>query len=167
MMFRRLLLALKPRFNTVGTYPAPKHHLGWLRDSGGFTIGFGDATAGWANRFGEFTRVKSVWAALLRLIWWALNPGASWRTMPLPLTSDRLPAAWRFATISVLLDELERRLADFLQGRDPALADWLLENISPGSRFEQEWRGQDGEHLREFYERIRVSNAPVRSREQP
>jgi hypothetical protein len=36
---RELLLTLKPRFNTVGTYPSPKVHLGWQQTDRGLWLG--------------------------------------------------------------------------------------------------------------------------------
>ena len=151
---RRLLLGLRPRFNTVGKYPAPARHLGWRRTEEGLAVGIGPATTGWERRFGGFTRIKPVYTALLRLIWRALHPGGRHHLMPAVLSTGRPPAAWMFCRPGSLADELDRRLLDYLEGRGPELPDWLQGVASPESGFEQKWCEQDAESLREFYERL-------------
>lgn len=155
---RTLLLALRPRFNTVGVYPAPAQHLGWRWTSDGFLLGLGEATDGWERRHGPFTRLKPVWPALLRLAWRTLYPGAELYEMPLPMIARKPPKFWLFSNREAgsqnIAEEFEKRLAVFLQGTSSDLPDWLLQSAPAHSKFEETWREQDALCLREFQERF-------------
>jgi len=154
---RDLLLVLRPRFNTVGVYPAPKYHLGLQEMSEGLWIGLGDATEGWERRYGEFARLRSVYAALLRLIWWTRYPEASLSNLPLPLLRSAPPAVWFFTKTNRAtcdLAELAHRLDEFFRGASPELADWLAKTPPPTASFERQWKEQDALQLREFYARL-------------
>lgn len=160
---RTLLLALRPRFNTIGVYPAPAQHLGWRWTDDGFLLGVGEATDGWERRHGPFTRLKPVWAALLRLAWRALYPGAALHEMPLPMIARKPPKVWLFSNrkpgSTNIVEEFENRLAVFLQGTSSDLPDWLLQSAPTHSRFEETWREQDALCLHEFQKRFH----PLRS----
>lgn len=156
---RSLLLALRPRFNTVGVYPAPGRHLGWRHTQEGLLIGIGEATESWPQRFGAFTRVKPVYSALLRLVWRASKPSVSIHQMPSPLTGNSPPAIWLFPELaqkenSTFLGELDQRLATFLRGESPDLHESLSRFATVASNFEARWREFDALALREFHERL-------------
>jgi predicted GIY-YIG superfamily endonuclease len=150
---RTLLRTLRPKFNTIGTYPAPKHHLGWRRIAGALVLGFGDATDGWENRFGEFPQLHLCYAALARLLWSALQGRTSVNEMPSALLRVRPPSVWLFPHRGAV-GELEPGLSDFLGGQSSELIDRLLQLAPPASRFDEQWREQDAVCLREFYERM-------------
>lgn len=155
---RELLRALRPRFNTVGVYPAPAHHLGWqLRDEG-LVLGIGEATDGWKHRCGPFTRIKPVFSALLRLTWRASHPSLPIHEMPLRLVARKPPAVWRVpkprTEAGVILTELTVRLEMFLRGQPSDFPDWMLSVVTPASKFEGQWRQEDAACLIEFQERL-------------
>jgi hypothetical protein len=154
---RELLRTLRPKFNTVGTYPAPRQYIGWRRSESELLLGWGEATDGWEHRIGEFTRLKPVHAALLRLLWRALHPTDPWSDMPSAFLRDTPPPVCRLResrhTGAALLGEVVPRLEGFLRGTLPEFPDWLR-NLAPGgSRFEEQWREQDALYLQEFFER--------------
>jgi predicted GIY-YIG superfamily endonuclease len=154
---RRLLLALRPKFNTAGKFPSPSHDLGWRPTKAGLEVGMGPGTAGWDRCFGGFTRLKPVYTALLRLTWRSLNPGQACYDMPAPLTAGRPPATWLFEGADG--KEFDLRMIEFVNGTGPGLVDWLIDRASPQSQFERQWCQKDAEILLEFHERIRGRKA--------
>jgi predicted GIY-YIG superfamily endonuclease len=141
---RVLLMMLRPKFNTVGTYPAQCHYIGWRRNGTELHIGFSQTAEDWDQSYGEFTHIKPVCAALLRLVWRALHPSEQIHRLPLPLTTDSPPSFWRFdesrSSGAASLDEIVHHLDDFFRGRSPTLSsirsggeDWG-EEVLRGSR---------------------------------
>ena len=57
---RELLLTLRPRFNTVGVYPAPALRLGWEAEPDAFAVGIGPDADDLAHRSGPLRRVRPV-----------------------------------------------------------------------------------------------------------
>ena len=163
---RELLRALRPRFNSVGVYPAPAHHLGWQWRDDGLALGIGEATEGWRHRCGPFTRIKPVYSAILRLAWRAMHPAAAIHQMPLRLGAKKPPAVWnlpkRSAEAEVTLQGLTERLEPFLRGQPSDLPEWLLSFGSLDSKFEAQWCAQESKCLVEFQERFtrNVGQAP-------
>lgn len=160
---RRLLLALRPRFNTVGKFPAPALRLGWQGTGEGLAIGLGPVTNGWERQSGDFTRLKPAYAALLRLVWRGLHPGRTCHSMPALLAIGRTPASWMFGRAGDMVSPLDRRLADFFQGTESAegaLPDWLAGLAAPGTAFDRQWCEQDADCLREFYRHHHGAAAP-------
>jgi predicted GIY-YIG superfamily endonuclease len=154
---RELLLALRPRFNTVGTWPAPEVHLGWRWTGGILTVGCGDSAEGWDQSIGPLRRLRPVYRAMLRLTWRAIHPEALLHEIPLALSNSRPPACWNFEPDACSRDsliELIDRLAAFLRGDSVDLVEWLLMTSPNISRFEQQWREQDAECLLEYFERV-------------
>ncbi len=158
---RELLRTLRPKFNTAGTYSAPRHHVGWQRSAEELRIGIDEATVGWEHRFGEFIHLKPVHAALLRLLWRALHPSAPVHDMPSSLLREAPPPVCRLRESSreqaAPLNEVTRRLDEFLRGAAPDFPGWLMKFGASGSRFEEQWRENDVLCLDEFYERQLVS----------
>ncbi len=155
---RELLLALRPRFNTIGTYPPFRLHVGWQRAGAGLAFGCGDTTRNWEQCHGPFRRVRPACAALLRLAWRALNPSVSIHELPGRLMRRGPHAVWLFSAersdLNGRVGELTAHLNDFWRGESLELIEWLLAAGPVGSRFEELWRAQDAEFLREFFARI-------------
>jgi len=155
---RELLRVLRPRFNTVGVYPAPEQHFGWQWTRNGLALGVGEVTEGWEQRHGAFRRTKPVYAALLRLAWKAQHPLATPHEMPAPLLTGSPPTMWLLSETrhvrGAKLAELAQRLEVFLDGQSPELPEWLLSFGRGASRFEDQWREEDALCLREFYARL-------------
>lgn len=179
---RELLLTLRPKFNTVGTYPASRHYIGWRRCSEGLLIGFSRTTEDWDRSYGEFTRVKPVCAALLRQVWRAVHPSEPIQNLPFHLTADSPPPLNRFNESrnagAVSLEEIERRFDDFFRGASSSFLDISPEPRSAGlaahravnslqeaglfssasggegvASFEDQWMEADRLCLREFFDR--------------
>ena len=102
-----LLLSLKPNFNRAGTWPATPCFLVWQGDETRLTLAISETPVeGW-QAFGPFgSGIVHLRAALVRLLWFALNP---------TLGSTAMPAGWvggclgGMATIS----DGQSRAADF------------------------------------------------------
>jgi excinuclease UvrABC nuclease subunit len=77
-----LLLALKPKFNRAGTWPATPRFLVWQWDETLALAISETPAAGW-QAFGPFgSGIVHLRAALLRLLWFALNPASGSTAMP-------------------------------------------------------------------------------------
>lgn len=78
-----LLLSLKPKFNRAGTWPATPRFLVWKGDGTRLALAISETpTPGW-QAFGPFgSGIVHLRAALLRLLWFALNPAAGSAAMP-------------------------------------------------------------------------------------
>ncbi len=81
-----LLLALKPKFNRAGVWPATPRFLIWRRTTQTLQMAITDTpTTDW-QAFGPFgSRIVYLRAALVRLLWFAANPA---------LDSTAMPAGW-------------------------------------------------------------------------
>ncbi|HAB18636.1 MAG TPA: nucleotide excision repair endonuclease [Verrucomicrobiota bacterium] len=153
---RELLLILRPRFNTVGVYPAPPQRLGWEISSDQVALGLGEGADGLSRNTRPLSRVRSAYAALLRLTWGMVHPKEPLSSMPVRLVNGRAPDRWcerRVQNLPRILDELAALLTEFFAGRSVALIDWFLESQVSESKFEQTWRTQDADRLREFFTR--------------
>jgi len=86
-----LLLTLKPKFNRAGVWPATPRFLAWRRNAQTLEFAITEMpTAGW-RIFGPFGGgIVYLRAALVRLLWFALNPGAGSTIMPAGWAHGRL-----------------------------------------------------------------------------
>ena len=81
-----LLLALKPKFNRAGVWPATPRWLVWRCTDKKLEFGITEIPNNGWQVFGPFgSGIVYLRAALVRLLWLAINPGA---------TSTDLPAGW-------------------------------------------------------------------------
>jgi predicted GIY-YIG superfamily endonuclease len=121
-----LLLALKPKFNRAGTWPASPRYLVWRRDGVRLALAISESPASGWQAFGPFGGgVIHLRAALARLFWFALNPATGSSTMPAGWMHGRLGAmalvtAARMAEPD--LSGLERILATLIAGDTDAFA---------------------------------------------
>lgn len=150
---RELLLALKPRFNTVGVHPSPKTSLGWRQTNDGLVLGCGDLPPDWMGRSGPVSGGRFLGAAILRLLWWTLHPALGWEQMPMALRRGKAPATWEFSLPPAEAGEVARRLGEFFQGMSPELVEWFVGGNARRPRFERAWVERDALRLWEHFDR--------------
>jgi hypothetical protein len=86
-----LLLALKPKFNRAGVWPATPRFLIWRRTAQTLELAITETpTTGWQS-FGPFgSGIVYLRAALVRLLWFAVNPASGSTVMPAGWVHGRL-----------------------------------------------------------------------------
>jgi predicted GIY-YIG superfamily endonuclease len=130
-----LLLALKPKFNRAGTWPATPRFLVWRSDGARLTLAISETpTAGW-QAFGPFgSGIVHLRAALIRLLWFALNPSSGSTTMPAGWAHGRLG---EIANISYTqscetdLHKVEMVLIPLFAGDNDGFIAWVCEQTKP------------------------------------
>jgi excinuclease UvrABC nuclease subunit len=124
-----LLLALKPKFNRAGVWPATPRFLVWRRNAHALEMAIIETpTAGW-QVFGPFgSGIVYLRAALVRLLWFATNPVSG---------STAMPAGWvhgRVGEIATVTDEqdsepncrsIETVLAELFAGDHDGFTAWI------------------------------------------
>jgi hypothetical protein len=118
-----LLRTLKPRFNRAGVWAGPPRFLLWRTGDKGLELVITKSPAtGWQD-FGPCgSGVIYLRAALVRLLWYAINPS---------LSSTSMPAGWwhgRLATIATLAGinkEVELELAKLFAGDTDGFLAWI------------------------------------------
>jgi excinuclease UvrABC nuclease subunit len=130
-----LLLSLKPKFNRAGTWPATPRFLVWQADGRRLALAISETPAeGW-QAFGPFgSGIVHLRAALLRLLWYALNSAAG---------SSAMPAGWahgqlgEIATISDARNResdfrrIELVLTELFAGDNDGFIAWVGERTKP------------------------------------
>jgi predicted GIY-YIG superfamily endonuclease len=149
---RELLLALQPRFNTVGVRPGQPGWLGWQRTAGGLVLGCGELTNSWPNGQGPLRQSRMLYEALLRLFWWTLHPTLGWEQMPLQFRRAKARPVWQFAIGPQEVESLDRGLAAFFNGTSPELVEWFVGSAAFRPGFERAWIQQDALWLLECFE---------------
>lgn len=149
---RELLLALQPRFNTVGVRPARRDWLSWKATGDSVTVGCGAAVKDWEQRFGPTVGVARIHGALMRLLWWTLHPVGHWAEMPRHFRAGKVPREWVFASADGEL--IGERLRWFFDGDSPELVEWFVWSAAWRTPFERQWIAQDAGALLEFYEKV-------------
>jgi len=113
-----LLLALKPKFNRAGTWPATPRFIIWRRDGRRLALAISETHASGWQAFGPLGGGANHFrAALARLLWYALNPTTGASTMPAGWLHGRLGAIALVAqahTVEPSFSALERILATLL-----------------------------------------------------
>ena len=130
-----LLRALKPKFNRAGTWPATPRFLAWRCDETKLVLAISEAPAADWQAFGPFgSGIVHLRAALLRLLWFALNPVAG---------STAMPAGWVHGHIGEIatLSDARSREADFREikmvltalfaGNNDGFVAWVGEQTKP------------------------------------
>ena len=130
-----LLLALKPKFNRAGTWPATPRFLAWRCDETKLALAISEAPAADWQAFGPFgSGIVHLRAALLRLLWFALNPASG---------STAMPAGWvhgHLGEIATLADarsreanfrEVEMVLTGLFAGNNDGFVAWVGEKTKP------------------------------------
>lgn len=120
-----LLRALKPKFNRAGVWSGPPRFLVWRNTKETLRLAITKTPqSGW-QEFGPCgSGVVYLRAALIRLLWYALNPS---------LGSTRMPAGWwhgrlaAIATLDEVSGELQSVLPKLLAGDTDAFVVWIGE----------------------------------------
>lgn len=126
-----LLLSLKPKFNRAGTWPAKPRFLVWQGDATRLALAISETPAADWQAFGPFGGgLLHLRAALVRLLWFALNPAVG---------STAMPAGWvhgRLGEIATISDARSRKpnsrgidvvLAELLAGDNDGFIAWVGE----------------------------------------
>jgi len=130
-----LLLALKPKFNRAGVWPATPRFLLWRRTAQTLELAITETpTTGW-QAWGPFgSGIAYLRASLVRLLWFAINPVSGSTTMP---------AGWvhgRLGEIAAITDaqnnkssssRIEMVLTEFFAGDHDGFIAWIGEQTKP------------------------------------
>jgi predicted GIY-YIG superfamily endonuclease len=130
-----LLLTLKPKFNRAGTWPATPRFLVWQWDETRLALAISEAPAADWQAFGPFgSGIVHLRAALLRLLWFALNPASGSTAMPAGWIHGRLG---EIATIfyarshEANFREIEMVLTALFAGNHDWFVAWVSEQTNP------------------------------------
>ncbi|HXJ73850.1 MAG TPA: nucleotide excision repair endonuclease [Candidatus Dormibacteraeota bacterium] len=130
-----LLLALKPKFNRAGVWPATPRFLLWRRTAQTLELAITETPAtGW-QAFGPFgSGIVYLRAALVRSLWFAANPASG---------STAMPAGWvhgRLGEIAIVTNAqnieansrtMEMVLTEFFAGDHDGFVTWIGEQTKP------------------------------------
>jgi predicted GIY-YIG superfamily endonuclease len=122
-----LLRTLKPKFNRAGVWPAKSRFLVWHRKQAKLTFAITEAPGlGW-NVFGPFgSSVIYLRAAMMRLLWYALNPATGSVTMPEGWLHGRLGIVSSLSTVPAFeSNEVENILIRLFNGDAEGFAAWI------------------------------------------
>ena len=130
-----LLLALRPKFNRAGTWPATPRFLVWQWDEARLALAISESPAAGWQAFGPFgSGIVHLRAALLRLLWFALNPSSGSTAMPAGWAHGRLG---EIATITYARSheanfrEIEIILTALFAGDNDGFVVWVGERTKP------------------------------------
>lgn len=127
-----LILSLKPRFNRAGTWAPPPHYLTWRVECCQVFIGLVENAEKEDRVYGPL-RGSGRWvkAALVRLLWLALNPSSD---------LSQMPAGWchaRFPEPAVLVcnesgDGVKSVLDELIRGNIEEFCSWVRARRAAG-----------------------------------
>ena len=144
-----LLRALKPKFNRAGVWPATPRFLVWRWAGRTLELAITEAPAiGWLV-FGPFGGgVVFLRAALVRLLWYALNPASGSTTIPQGWLYGRLGA---IANIEANEHEVNPALTKLFEGDTDGFVAWIGERTkSVVKAYDLEMRDSDLETVTNF-----------------
>jgi GIY-YIG catalytic domain len=123
-----LLRALKPKFNRAGVWPATPRFLVWRWAGQTLDLAISETPAiGWQS-FGPFGGgVVYLRAALVRLLWYALNPVTGSTDMPHGWLHGRIGAS---ATIAVSQSVVDLVLMKLFAGDTDGFVAWITERTN-------------------------------------
>jgi predicted GIY-YIG superfamily endonuclease len=122
-----LLRALKPKFNRAGVWPAKARFLLWRRQGSTLALTVAETPSSDWRSFGPFgSGVIYFRAAIVRLLWYALNPVTGSGTMPEGWLHGRMGA---IATVTSAKEHetVEKVLDDLFAGDAGSFAIWVNE----------------------------------------
>jgi predicted GIY-YIG superfamily endonuclease len=140
-----LIYSLKPKFNRAGTWAPPPHYLVWYVDNGRVTLSLTDRKQEDRENHGPLRGTgRWVKAALVRVLWCALNPSAGLSEMPAGWCHMRLPEP--AVMVCTGLDaEVRSALTDLTCGRFDGFSAWVQHrravNCNPRSFDQQVFEG--------------------------
>jgi len=123
-----LLRALKPKFNRAGVWPATPRFLVWRWTGQTLELAIAETPAiGWQG-FGPFgSGMVYLRTALVRLLWYALNPALGSTAMPQGWLHGRLGA---IATIAVNQSGVDLVLMKLFEGDTDGFVAWIGERTN-------------------------------------
>jgi hypothetical protein len=144
-----LLRALKPKFNRAGVWPATPRFLVWRWTGRRLELAISEAPAIDWLVFGPFgSGVVFLRAALVRLLWHALNPASGSTTMPQGWLHGRMGA---IATIEADHSEVDLVLMKPFEGDTEGFVAWIAERTkSLVKAYDLEMRDADLETVTNF-----------------
>jgi excinuclease ABC subunit C len=137
-----LLRTLKPKFNRAGVWVGPARFLVWRRAGKYLELATTKTPAAGWQQVGPFgSGVVYLRAALVRLLWYALNPCLGSQAMPEGWWHGRVGA---IASLEAPSDELEMILAKSFSGDTDKFAVWIAERTqSLAHAYDREMRDAD------------------------
>jgi predicted GIY-YIG superfamily endonuclease len=144
-----LLRALKPKFNRAGVWPATSRFLVWRWTGRTLELAITEAPPLDWQHFGPFgSGVVFLRAALVRLLWHALNPASGSITMPQGWLHGRMGA---IATIEADHNEVDLALTKLFEGNTDGFIAWIGERTkSLVKAYDMEMRDGDLETVTHF-----------------
>lgn len=137
-----LLRTLKPKFNRAGVWAGPPRYLVWRSTEAMLQLAITKSPQpGW-QEFGPCgSGVVYLRAALVRLLWYALNPSVGSISMPAGWWHGRLAA---IATLNGVSEEVESMLTKLLAGDTDGFVLWIGERTqSLAYAYDRETRDAD------------------------
>lgn len=123
-----LLLALKPKFNRAGVWPATPRFLTWHAHGQTLELAITETTAPDHPVFGPFgSSVIHLRAALVRLLWYAFHPATGSATLPAGWLRGRLEATAAIPTAPLNASAVETILTKLFAGDTNGFVAWLAE----------------------------------------
>lgn len=148
-----LLRALKPKFNRAGVWPAKIRFLVWQRKQARLTFTIAEAPKiGW-NVLGPFgSSIIYLRAAIMRVLWYALNPATGSITMPEGWLHGRLGMISSISiTPMIKPSAVEIILVKLFAGDAEGFAAWVNDRTQPClNAFDKQIVETDLESLAEF-----------------
>jgi predicted GIY-YIG superfamily endonuclease len=160
-----LLRRLRPRFNRAGTWPGTPRFFSWRVTEEGLALAVNRGTkTEWHSHGPMGAGAVPLRAALVRLLWCALEPERRLWGMPFGWLSGRhgeVAAISRGATPLADLQDVAGLLNDLFAGQAEPLTDWVRERTQSQTHLvEVEMRETDLETVKTFAERRRAHAAP-------
>jgi len=123
-----LLRALRPKFNRAGVWPATPRFLVWRWTRRTVQLAISEAPVVAWQAFGPFgSGTVFLRAALVRLLWYALNPASASTTMPQGWLHGRLG---EIATIEAGHSGVDLALAKLFEGDADGFVAWIGERTN-------------------------------------
>ena len=158
-----LLRRLRPRFNRAGTWEGTPRYLSWqLLDEGLAFAVAAEPKAGWPAHGPMGAAATSLRAALVRLLWCAVEPERRLWEMPLGWLRGRHGEVVVIRTGSASMETLKSAhelLAELFAGEGASFTAWVQSRVQSTHALEIELRQKDLETLAGFVERQRRRSA--------
>ncbi len=147
-----LLRSLKPKFNRAGVWPGNPRYLVWRLGGVKLELAIAKAPKESWQAIGPFgSGIVYLRASLVRLIWYAFNPGLGSVAMPAGWSHGRLGAIAHIAIPPAQETNVELVMAKLLAGDAAGLVVWLTEQTDSLVRaYDQEIRDADLETVTQF-----------------
>jgi predicted GIY-YIG superfamily endonuclease len=127
---KRLILALKPRFNRAGVWPSKFRFIEWRFVGNEMELAIVDAPNDSWQRFGIMgTTSRFIHQSLSRLLWLALNPDMAYADLPLGWIRGEMGERVRF-DCGKLTDEVSTALSAYFHQSSEELIGWFQKRFA-------------------------------------